>query len=296
MFLRSTVLKVFTPLSGRAQFSTSLPNAAAAGYVKKSVLKIRARERREINELKQKFLSEKNDNVDPVLGLPNNPFLTRINAEAQEPNVLGKGYKMEDVEKLLFGAQQAAMANATYNATNVLEDAERQREAVLRVLNMKNRSDAEILKFKTNLVREEFQRFEGDTGSSEVQAAIATVKIHHIYQHCQENKKDFQNVRLLRMLVQKRQRLLRYLKRDQPQRYYWAINKLGLTDHVIHTEFNMDRAYMQKFKMYGDRVLVKESKRVKEEVRREKRKENKILKRKSLKELRSMKKSLDSNA
>jgi small subunit ribosomal protein S15 len=233
--------------------------------------------------------------VDPVLGLGENPFLLRLDAEVNEPRVLGKSYEIEQVDRLLYGARETSIKDK-HASELVNESSEKQREAVYRILNIKNRSESEKLALKVKLAREEFQRFEGDTGSSEVQAAIASVRINELYKHCQENKKDFQNTRLLRMLVQKRQRILRYLKRDNAERYYWAINKLGLTDHIVHVEFNMDRRYMQKFKMYGDRILVKESKTVLEEERKAKRKEKKILKNKSVKELRAMKKALETTA
>lgn len=287
MLLRGSLVRVWAPLHATRAFGTS-----PISLVKKSILKIRATERKEVNLLRQKYISEKNSNVDPVLGHPNNPFLARLEAEAREPNVLGKGYQLSEVEKLLYGAQDAA-ANDPYHKASLEEASQKQKDAVMRILDMKNRSDAEELKLKVDLAKREFERFPGDTGSSEVQAAVATVRIQHMYSHCKENKKDLQNVRQLRMLVQKRQRILRYLKRDLPERYYWAINKLGLTDHTVHMEFNMDRRYMQKFKMYGDRVLIRESKSVQEEERKQKRKEKKILKHKSIKELRAMKKALD---
>lgn len=290
MFPAGLLTNVFRPnTSARLFSSSSVANAS------KSILKIKARERKEINQLRQRYIREQNSNVDPVLGLSENPFLSRLEAEVNEPKVLGRFYEIEQVDKLLYGARETSIKEKL-SSELVNETSANQREAVYRILNMKNRSESERLALKIKLAREEFQRFEGDTGSSEVQSAIATVRIQELYNHCQNNKKDFQNTRLLRMLVQKRQRMLRYLKRDNPERYYWAINKLGLTDHIVHMEFNMDRRYMQKFKMYGDRILVKESKTVLEEERKQKRKEKKILKNKSVKELRAMKRALESTA
>ncbi|KAH3679674.1 hypothetical protein WICMUC_000814 [Wickerhamomyces mucosus] len=287
MFRQIFNLRVITQSPISRSFSTSTITQS-----KKSILKLRARERKEINELRQRYILEKKYNVDPVLGLSNNPFLNRLDAEVKEPNVLGSSYDISEIEKLIYGAKEAKPID-NFSKEAFEASSQRQKDIVLRILNMKNRSEEEILKYKVNLARQEFQRFEGDTGSSEVQAAIATVKIHHLYKHVQQNKKDFQNTRILRMLIQKRQRILKYLKKDQPERYFYTINKLGLTDDIVHMEFNFDRRYMQNFKMFGDRVLIKESKSVKEEERKQKRKENKILKRKSLKELRSMKKSLE---
>lgn len=259
---------------------------------KKSILKIQSQERKEINQLRQRYIQEKKFNIDPVLGISNNPFLNRLEAEVREPTVLGMGYQKDQVDKLIYGAKELQRVEV-FNREHVEEQTLKQQEIVSRILTMKNRSEAEILKFKVDLARKEFQRFDGDTGSSEVQAAIATVRIHHLYQHVQQNKKDYQNTRILRMLIQKRQRILRYLKKDLPERYFYTINKLGLTDTIVNMEFNFDRRYMQNFKMFGDRVLIKESKSAKEEERKQKRKEKKILKNKSLKELRAMKKALD---
>lgn len=259
-------------LSSTRSFSTS-----STLFVKKSIRYIRANLRREANILKQRKLVQENSKFDPVLGKPNNAFISRLNAEAKEPNVLGKGYKVPEVERLLYGAQEASI-KADYTSDGVRQNAAKQREAIFRILNMRNRSAKEALKFKTDLARKEFERFDGDTGSSEVQAAIATVKIHNIYSHVKENKNDNKNTRYLRMLVQQRQRILKYLKRDNPERYFWTINKLGLNDHVVHMEFNMDKRYMEQFKMFGDRVLVKKSQREKERERKEKRLEKKALK------------------
>lgn len=259
-------------LSSSRSFSTS-----STLFVKKSIRYIRANLRREANILKQRKLVQENSKFDPVLGKPNNAFISRLNAEAKEPNVLGKGFKVPEVERLLYGAQEASI-KADYTSDGVRQNAAKQREAIFRILNMRNRSAKEALKFKTDLARKEFERFDGDTGSSEVQAAIATVKIHNIYSHVKENKNDNKNTRYLRMLVQQRQRILKYLKRDNPERYFWTINKLGLNDHVVHMEFNMDKRYMEQFKMFGDRVLVKKSQREKERERKEKRLEKKALK------------------
>lgn len=262
---------------GHQMGSTRSFSTTSALLVKKSIRYIKANLRREANILKQRKVIKEQSLLDPVLGRNNNAFINRINAEVVEPRVLGRGYEMPEVEKLLYGAQEAAI-KADYTTDGVRHTASKQREAIFRILSMRNRSAAEALKFKTDLARKEFQRFDGDTGSSEVQAAIATVRIHNIYSHVKENKKDNKNTRYLRMLVQKRQRILRYLKRDNPERYYWTINKLGLNDHVIHMEFNMDKRYMEQFKMFGDRVLVKKSQREKERDRKDKRLEKKAIK------------------
>ena len=73
-----------------------------------------------------------------------------------------------------------------------------------------------------------FQRFEGDTGSVEVQVAILTEKINRLTVHMKEHKKDFHSNRGLLMMVGKRKSLLEYLKREDINRYRELVAKLGL--------------------------------------------------------------------
>ncbi|KAF3182393.1 Serine--tRNA ligase, mitochondrial [Orbilia oligospora] len=61
-----------------------------------------------------------------------------------------------------------------------------------------------------------------DTGSSEVQAALLTMKIRTLAQQLETNTHDKMNKRNLRVMVHKRQKLLKYLKRKERggQRYH----------------------------------------------------------------------------
>lgn len=236
---------------------------------------LKAQKKRQKNEARQIEIKSSNENVDPVLGRQNTPFINRIQAELKAPRVLSMGYDHSEVDKLLASLVPAkakhystlsedliTSSSTSSNSTLSSEKQEAiQREAILRILNIRNSNNADSVKLALKLTVEEFQRFPGDTGSSEVQAACMTIKIQNMVDHIKANHKDFANIRKLRILVQKRQSILRYLKRDNPERYFWAIQKLGLTDSVIMKEFNMDRQYMQDFKLYGDKILVKPSKR-----------------------------------
>lgn len=84
--------------------------------------------------------------------------------------------------------------------------------------------------------REEMQRSPGDTASPEVQAAIATIKIHYGMQQVKNMPKDKINIQGVRKLVQYRQTILKYLKRKNPERIIIRYAKLGLTDDVIVRE------------------------------------------------------------
>ena len=73
-----------------------------------------------------------------------------------------------------------------------------------------------------------FGRYEGDTGSPEVQVSLLTERINVLTEHFKTNKNDHHSRRGLLMLVGRRRRLLNYLKEKDVQRYRELINQLGL--------------------------------------------------------------------
>ena len=67
-----------------------------------------------------------------------------------------------------------------------------------------------------------------DTGSSEIQIALLTEKIENLSQHIKEFKKDkHSSVGLLRA-VNKRKKLLEYLKKNKMDSYKNILSKLNL--------------------------------------------------------------------
>jgi small subunit ribosomal protein S15 len=75
-----------------------------------------------------------------------------------------------------------------------------------------------------------FKRAENDTGSPEVQVSLMTGRIKYLTGHFKEHKKDFHSRRGLQELVNKRRKLLKYLKRNDQSRYETLIHSLGLRD------------------------------------------------------------------
>jgi len=71
---------------------------------------------------------------------------------------------------------------------------------------------------------------ESDTGSPEVQVSLLTARIIYLTEHFKEHKKDNHSRRGLVTLVNKRRKLLRYLKNEANERYYSLIKKLQLRD------------------------------------------------------------------
>lgn len=196
--------------------------------------------------------------VDPVLGRDKVPFMERVKARVAEPTNQIMQMDQGDTAKLLSGAEQAALArikNEPHVQQATLQAEAQKREAINRILSLQNASQREVKKLAIDYAVKEFARFEGDTGSSEVQAAVATIKIHYLANHLKENKKNIPSLRKLEIMVQGRQRILKYLKRDDPERYFWCIEKLGLTDEAITKEFHLSRSYFAKVKFFGDKTL-----------------------------------------
>ena len=80
---------------------------------------------------------------------------------------------------------------------------------------------------KAELIQE-YAVVESDTGSPEVQVAILTERIRNLTEHLKEHKKDHSTRRGLLMLVGQRAKLLRYLAREDVERYRTLIGELGL--------------------------------------------------------------------
>lgn len=85
-----------------------------------------------------------------------------------------------------------------------------------------------LTKEEKTAVIKEYQTFEGDTGSVEVQVAILTATINKLTVHMRTNKKDFHSNRGLLMMVGKRRKMLEYLKRTDVNRYRTLVSKLSL--------------------------------------------------------------------
>ncbi|MDZ7821731.1 MAG: 30S ribosomal protein S15 [Candidatus Marinimicrobia bacterium] len=73
-----------------------------------------------------------------------------------------------------------------------------------------------------------FGKDENDTGTPEVQVAIMTQRIKDLTEHVKVHKKDHHNRRGLSKLVGQRRRLLRYIQKEDYNRYLNIIRELGL--------------------------------------------------------------------
>ena len=71
-------------------------------------------------------------------------------------------------------------------------------------------------------------KHEKDTGSSEVQIGLLTEKISYLSEHIKNNKKDKHSSVGLLKAVNRRKKLLDYLKRNKAESYKNVLSKLNL--------------------------------------------------------------------
>ncbi|MDH3900883.1 MAG: 30S ribosomal protein S15 [Gammaproteobacteria bacterium] len=77
-------------------------------------------------------------------------------------------------------------------------------------------------------VVKEYRQGEADTGSPEVQVALLTANITHLTDHFNKHKSDHHSRQGLLRMVNKRRKLLDYLKGKDNKRYLDLIGRLGL--------------------------------------------------------------------
>lgn len=85
-----------------------------------------------------------------------------------------------------------------------------------------------LVKEKKVEIIKDFKQHDKDTGSPEVQIALLTGRITQLMEHFKKHKKDNHSRRGLLMLVNKRRKLLAYLKSVNREKYQDLIKKLGL--------------------------------------------------------------------
>jgi len=74
----------------------------------------------------------------------------------------------------------------------------------------------------------QFGKDKNDTGSSQVQVALLTARIRSLTDHVKINKKDNHSRRGLVLLVSQRKRLLKYMRRVNPDSYLNVTNELSI--------------------------------------------------------------------
>ncbi len=81
---------------------------------------------------------------------------------------------------------------------------------------------------KKSEIVQSHRRHDHDTGSAEVQIALLTQRIAQLTEHLKSHTKDHSSRRGLLKMVGKRSSLLKFLARNDRERYLGTITKLGL--------------------------------------------------------------------
>lgn len=82
-----------------------------------------------------------------------------------------------------------------------------------------NMSRGELNQLSLQEVISKWQRTPSDTGSGEVQVAVFSERILRLSSHMSRHHKDNMTKRRLQMLVLQRNRMLKYMRREQRERY-----------------------------------------------------------------------------
>jgi len=75
---------------------------------------------------------------------------------------------------------------------------------------------------------QDYQRGTADTGSAEVQVALLSARINALSGHFRAHKQDHHSRSGLLRMVNRRRRLLKYLRNKDQERYSKLISRLGL--------------------------------------------------------------------
>ncbi len=85
-----------------------------------------------------------------------------------------------------------------------------------------------VLKERKTEIIGKFRANEKDTGSAEVQIALLSERITNLTEHFKTHKKDHHSRRGLLQMVNRRRRLLDYIKKKELERYKSIISALGI--------------------------------------------------------------------
>lgn len=85
-----------------------------------------------------------------------------------------------------------------------------------------------LTKQEKTAIMQKHARFEGDTGSVEVQVAVLTAQINRLTEHLKEHKKDYHSTRGLMKMVGRRRSFMTYLRNNDVNRYRDLVAALGL--------------------------------------------------------------------
>ena len=106
-------------------------------------------------------------------------------------------------------------------------------EEVRRAFDLHNATQMERNRDRVDRAILRFRMHDDDTGSAPVQAAVLTERIHYMVSHLQKHRKDKHSRRGLQGMLNKRRKLLKYLRRKDFNVYKTTITELKLRDNYF---------------------------------------------------------------
>ncbi|GIL48659.1 hypothetical protein Vafri_5127 [Volvox africanus] len=131
------------------------------------------------------------------------------------------------------GAGAGANAGGDVNPWGPL--GERKPDLVEKFLSLSMCSSGQRRRAERQDVLRDFQRHSADTGSPPVMVALWTHRVRSLVRVFDSGRKQLPSIRQLEMLVNKRRRMLTWLRRTDFESYSYTISKLGLRDIYVPT-------------------------------------------------------------
>ena len=144
----------------------------------------------------------------------------------------------------LEAASRLNLTGATYNSlqaafealkSDSLEDQAKvaDLDKLFELTSLRTASADEVHKAKIKAVIQHYQRRPGDTGSTEVQVAVLTERIATIEAHMKEHHKDVKLKRDFSIILQRRRKLLDYLRVQRFRTYQVLVRDLGIDEKAM---------------------------------------------------------------
>lgn len=175
-------------------------------------------------------------------------------ADDQPPKILNFGLT-DDHKELLFEALPSVSSQKSILEVTNFESVQQQRQeksiveesikqkALTRILDLRNADSREIDKVNKSRIIKAFspkpsldEEQKLDPGCAEVQAAIATYRIHAVLKHAWSNTRDVHSRRHLTQLVMHRMKTLKNLRKNAPIRYRELLPRIGLQPRYLTEE------------------------------------------------------------
>lgn len=119
-------------------------------------------------------------------------------------------------------------------------------EIIERAVSARCANASEMTKFRIENLVQKYQRFPGDTGSTEVQVAVLSERIRYLTEHTTKFRKDMRAKKDLDTITNKRRTLMKYLKGHRFSKYELMLRDFNMTDDEI---WKFGRLKMRKFFM-----------------------------------------------